>query len=327
MSNPLAIRPELSVILCTHNPRAVYLDRVLVGLRRQTLSDQHWELLLIDNASKESVADRFDIGWHPNGRHVREDELGLTPARLRGIAEAVAELLIFVDDDNVLDPDYLEQALRVAREYPFLGAWGGSATPDFEVPPEPWAVSSFPHLAIRECVRDSWSNLLSYNESLPNGAGMCVRRVVAKAYAAKATADRLHRAIGRRGDDLTGSEDHALMFIGCEMGLGTGSMVALRLTHLIPAERLTRSYLLRLEERHAYSGVLLGHLLGWGVSDEPRVSLLRRLLRWCRALGTPKFERQKAEAHRRGRMEGWRAIPRRHEGPSRGPSPDICATY
>ena len=83
------------------------------------------------------LADRFDIGWHPNGRHVREDELGLTPARLRGIAEAVAELLIFVDDDNVLDPDYLEQALRVGREYPFLGTWGGQCIPEYAVEPAP----------------------------------------------------------------------------------------------------------------------------------------------------------------------------------------------
>ncbi len=98
-------QPDISVILCTHNPRADYLDRVLVGLRRQTLSFQHWELVLIDNASKEKVADRFDIGWHPNGRNIREDELSLTPARLRGIAESVAELLVFVDDDNVLDLD------------------------------------------------------------------------------------------------------------------------------------------------------------------------------------------------------------------------------
>ena len=84
-------QPDISVVLCTHNPRADYLDRVLVGLRRQTLSFQRWALLLIDNASNEPLANRFDIGWHPNGRHVREDELGLTPARLRGIAESVAE--------------------------------------------------------------------------------------------------------------------------------------------------------------------------------------------------------------------------------------------
>jgi len=100
-------QPDVSVILCTHNPRADYLDRVLVGLRRQTLSVQHWELLLIDNASNESLAARFDIGWHPNGRHVREDELGLTPARLRWVAEAVAELPLFVDEGNVLNPNDL----------------------------------------------------------------------------------------------------------------------------------------------------------------------------------------------------------------------------
>ena len=130
-------QPDVSVILCTHNPRDDYLDRVLIGLRSQTLSFQHWELLLIDNASNEPLADRFNIGWHPNGRHVREDELGLTPARLRGIAESAAELLVFVDDDNVLDPDYLEQGLRLAREYSFLGTWGGQCVPAFEVEPGP----------------------------------------------------------------------------------------------------------------------------------------------------------------------------------------------
>ena len=46
---------------------------------------------------------------------------GLTYARLRGIKEASGDLLVFVDDDNVLDPDYLETVQRVAEEKPFLG--------------------------------------------------------------------------------------------------------------------------------------------------------------------------------------------------------------
>ncbi len=75
-------QPDVSVILCTHNPRDDYLDRVLIGLRGQTLSFQHWELLLIDNASNEPLADRFDIGWYPNGRHVRENELGAIRQRI-----------------------------------------------------------------------------------------------------------------------------------------------------------------------------------------------------------------------------------------------------
>ena len=51
------------------------------------------------------------------------------------------------------------------------------------------------------------------------------------------------------------------------------------------------------------------------VPADPQVSLLRRLFRRCRALGTPKFERQKAEAHGMGRMEGWRAISRLSQAP------------
>ena len=42
------------------------------------------------------------------------ERLGLTPARLRGIRESRGELLVFVDDDNVLERDYLEVALALA---------------------------------------------------------------------------------------------------------------------------------------------------------------------------------------------------------------------
>src|SRR5438552_17857688 len=128
----------ISVIICTHNPRPDYLHRVLKALREQTLPKDQWELLVIDNASERVIAKDWDVSWHPLARHVREDELGLTPARLRGIAEANGEILVFVDDDNVLAQDYLEKVLQVGREYPFLGAWGGAIKGEFEVEPEPW---------------------------------------------------------------------------------------------------------------------------------------------------------------------------------------------
>jgi glycosyltransferase involved in cell wall biosynthesis len=102
---------NLSVVICSHNPRPDYLARVLAALQAQTLPLADWELLLIDNASAEPLEGRFDLSWHPNARHVREEVLGLTPARLRGIAEAASPLLVFVDDDNVLSSDYLAQVV------------------------------------------------------------------------------------------------------------------------------------------------------------------------------------------------------------------------
>ena len=47
---------ELSVIICTHNPRLDYLGRVLDALREQTLGKEQWELVVVDNASTSSLS-------------------------------------------------------------------------------------------------------------------------------------------------------------------------------------------------------------------------------------------------------------------------------
>src|SRR3954470_17804241 len=101
---------KVSVILCTHNPRFESLQRVLAGLRSQTLPVSDWELLLIDNATPEPLEKTVDLRWHPNGQVIREEQLGLAFARLRGIKESKSDLLVFVDDDNVLEPDYFFHA-------------------------------------------------------------------------------------------------------------------------------------------------------------------------------------------------------------------------
>ena len=125
---------DASVIICTHNPRSDYFARVLDGLRNQTLPLHKWELLIVDNASRLPLASSWDISWHPNARHILESELGLSHARRRGIQEASADLIIFVDDDNVLDETYLAEAIKIKQEWPSLGVWGsGSIRGDFEV--------------------------------------------------------------------------------------------------------------------------------------------------------------------------------------------------
>src|ERR1035437_9739406 len=58
----------------------------------------------------------------------------ITHARLRGIKESKGDLLVFVDDDNILAADYLEQSLKIADEFPKLGALGGSIKGEFEIP-------------------------------------------------------------------------------------------------------------------------------------------------------------------------------------------------
>lgn len=248
---------QLSVIICAHNPRPEYLRETLAALAAQTLPKAEWELLLVDNASQEALASRWDLAWHPHGHHVREEDLGLTPARLRGIREAHGEVLVFVDDDNVLAPDYLQQARDMANGWPMLGAWGGRIEGRYETPPLEWTKPYLAMLAIREVPRARWSNDYDDGEAHPCGAGMVVRRSVATAYAEKLRADAVRRGLDRKGKLLISCGDIDLALTAIDLGLGIGMFERLRLTHLIPAGRLEENYLLNLAESMAFSAILL----------------------------------------------------------------------
>lgn len=248
---------EISVITCSHNPRHDYLERVLDALRKQTLDKWRWEFLLIDNSSQDPLEARVDLSWHSNSRHIREGKLGLTHARLRGIREATGDLLVFVDDDNVLDDDYLEEALRVAEEWPRLGAWGGQTRPGFEENPPDWTRPYWSRLVIREFNTDRWSNQPSSADSMPCGAGMCVRKSVADYYASLHANGHRSILMDRAGDSLLSGGDSDLAICACDKDLGMGLFTSLKLTHLIPSSRLTEDYLVRLLEGLACSAIVL----------------------------------------------------------------------
>jgi glycosyltransferase involved in cell wall biosynthesis len=303
--------PDISAVICSHNPRPDYLRRVLNALADQTLPLGRWELLLVDNASQQPLAAAWDISWHPNGRHIREDELGLTPARLRGIAEARAALLVLVDDDNVLARDYLERALSVSEQWPILGTWGGQILPEFEQMPEDWTRRYWNWIAIRQFERNRWSNLPEDRGDKPYGAGICVRQRVAESYAARVANDPLQRLLDRKGSQLLGGGDTDLCLTACNLGLGNGIFVGLKLTHLIPARRLEESYLLELVEAMTCSNVLLNYLMGTPLS---RSSRSQRLLRWYESWHLPKRERRFQAAKQRGAEAAFQEIQRLQQG-------------
>jgi glycosyltransferase involved in cell wall biosynthesis len=248
---------KISVITCSHNPRMDYLVRVTNGLRNQTLNMQFWEYLLIDNASAEPLADKIDLSWHPRARHLKEEKLGLTFARLRGIQETTGHVLVFVDDDNVLDANYLETVLHIAADWPMLGAFGGQIRPEFEVDPPEWTREYWPRLAIREFNHDKWSNIPGLEDTMPNGAGLCVLRRVAAEYLSYHMNGKRNFVLDRTGTSLLSAGDLDLAATACDIGLGNGLFTSLKLTHLVPRQRVEENYLLRLMEAQTFSGVVL----------------------------------------------------------------------
>jgi len=305
------MKPFISVILCTHNPRPDYLARTLSALQGQTLALEQWELLLIDNASEQILASTIDLTWHPQSRHIRENQLGLTPARLRGIQEVTSNTLVFVDDDNVLNADYLETALSISQTCPIIGAWGGQIRADFEIPPPVWAEPyHLGFLAIREFNNDKWSNLLHQHDTTPCGAGLCVRKSVANQYADMVRSDPKRLQLDRKGQSLSSCGDTDLAFTACDMGLGTGQFTALQLTHLISANRLTPDYLLRLIEGITCSQIILDSLRGKFPTRLPLSPAKQWLRRLYHLWKLPPTERRVREAITRGEVLAIQFIDR-----------------
>ncbi len=313
------MNPLVSVIICTHNPRAAYIESVLSSLRIQTLAPEKWELLLIDNRSDQPLSERIDISWHPRSRHVREEKLGLTPARFTGIREAAADILVFVDDDNLLDQDYLQYALSLADKMPYVGAFGGDVAGEFEVAPPAWINPYLECLVVRKETAPRWScqpGALSISTA-PAGAGLVVRADVARLYLSKASSDPIRKDLDRKGSSLMSGGDTDMVFCACEMGLAVGLFPELRMRHLISKERLTLEYTLRLARGITVSVYLLRYLWDGIIPSKPSLKppLAQRITRFLRSIkqfGRFSEEQRVAllveDARRKGSMDAYEII-------------------
>lgn len=295
---------DVSVIIPAHNPRPDYLKRAIAALRAQTFDTSRWELLLVDNASQAPLRELYELSWHPNAAHVREDTLGLTAARIAGFARMRGKIAVLVDDDNVLAPDFLDQALAIANEFPFMGAWSGQVDPEFERENKAIPRELYSLLTLRKVAADKWSNDPGHHDSTPWGAGLCVRRQVADAYRGEVANDAARGSLDLKGDRLVYGGDTDIAYTGCQMGFGKGVFARLRVLHLIPEGRCTTAYLCRVAEGRGYTEVL-HHFARTGIVAEPPRFAASDIVRYLRIAMKPAIERETARAYLRGRRQAF----------------------
>jgi glycosyltransferase involved in cell wall biosynthesis len=242
----------ITVIVPAHNPNPERLRSTLLGLRSQTLDDGSWELLLVDNASKTFPDEAWLAQSAPmRMRVLKEPLLGLSAARRRGLREAKGEFAVLVDDDNVLEPDYLDQTLASFAKHPRVGVAGGKSLPRFDTQPPEWAREFLPLLALRDLgneemisngLRPSAAMRNQYPAFAPIGAGMALRRDAWECWLA-APADG---PPDRRGTELSSGGDNDIVLRAMRAGWEVGYFPQLVLTHIIPEGRLEADYLSRL---------------------------------------------------------------------------------
>ncbi len=110
---------KLSIIIATH-ARPDSLARLIASLAPQLSPGR--ELLLADNGTPEPAA----VGDSaPIAAHVHDPRPGKCRVQNAAIQRARGEVLVFLDDDLVLPPDYLDQVERFFTEHPEFAAMKG----------------------------------------------------------------------------------------------------------------------------------------------------------------------------------------------------------
>jgi len=101
---------KISVIIPTRN-RSKYLIDAVKSVLDQSLDQSAYEILIVDNGSEDdtrATAERLEKRNPRRLRYIYENKPGLHHGRHRGIWEAGAEILVFIDDDIIAAPRWLE---------------------------------------------------------------------------------------------------------------------------------------------------------------------------------------------------------------------------
>jgi glycosyltransferase involved in cell wall biosynthesis len=237
----------ISLIIPTYNPDLNKFSSVLNALRHQSLHISLWEIIIIDNNSTNSFQHQLDLSGFPNLKIVKEYHQGLTYARIKGFNEAKGDIIIMVDDDNILEANYLQIALNTFTAHPQLGCAGGKSLPEFECTPPHWLKEFYINLALRDLgdkeVINRWAK--NYPTAAPIGAGMVIRKVALQSYINSITSGQ-NIIADRTATSLMSGGDNEIVVEILKSGWQAGYFPELVLWHIIPEERMKVDYLSKL---------------------------------------------------------------------------------
>lgn len=257
------------------------------------------DILLVDNASPEPLSSNKDIqNWlsvTPGSRIVLEGKLGLSHARIRGLRDTRGQLIVFFDDDNLPEPDYIEAAAAAATDYPFVGVWGPGVIEVIWLPGGDPAVRAEHAREFQQHAQTSVSYALEFPmpETMPFGTGMVVRREVADRYLEWHSKRRINTT-GRTGSSLSSAEDIQFGWIAMLHGWAVGRHPALRLKHMVSGSRCQFNYMARARYHTAASyapalSEVLPELLEVPAQSTGKLvgNVIVELIRWIARRGSP----------------------------------------
>ena len=232
----------LSVIICTYN-REKYLYNVLQSLAENEFPTDQYEIVLINNNSMdhtEAECMRFTADYPAVAfRYFLEEQQGLSYARNRGVKESTGDILVFVDDDALVNSAYLQTYAVFFATHPEIDAAGGPIIPRYETCEPDWMspytkalITGFKYLGdkVREFPRNDY----------PGGGNAAYRASVFE------KVGLFNVDLGRKGNSLIGAEEKDIFDKMTSLGMRFYYLPTAILYHLIPEKKLSEEYFDRL---------------------------------------------------------------------------------
>jgi glycosyltransferase involved in cell wall biosynthesis len=245
------MKPDISIVTSTFNPEERVLGRCLHAISRLKRDGLVFEYFLVDNNSDNPIEEHPYVqeflkenSW---ARLLKESEPGASYGKMCGFRAGSAPLVVFFDDDNEPDADYLLAALDYSKRKPQVAAFGpGVVKVEYIDPVDDWLNDYKGIFQEAEKQKEEQScNTEDFEPYYPIGTGLVMKRTAVEPYA-KMLANGEIKTTCRKGNSLSSAGDLQMVFIALKNGFEAGTSPTLRLKHLISARKANRSYIRKL---------------------------------------------------------------------------------
>ena len=232
----------ISVILCTYN-RDKYIYNVLKSVAENDYPHDQYEIVLVNNNSTDGTENecrRFQTDYPDiRFRYFLETNQGLSYARNCGIRNAQGDLLVYVDDDATVNPEYLRTSSDFFTHHPEAVAAGGPILPVYETEEPEWMTHYTRQLITGKLFLGNNQREFPRG-AFPGGGNACYRKSVFD------TVGLFNVELGRKGNSLIGAEEKDLFDKMTTHGMHFYYLPNAILYHIIPPHKLTQDYFDRL---------------------------------------------------------------------------------
>lgn len=248
------LKPGVSAVVCCYNSSAVIVPTIQALSRQEIPPGSGYELILVDNNCTDDTLFLAEQAWrnsiHPV-RIVKETKPGLIHARKTGVFSAQYHILLFIDDDNILAPGWIERLLNLYSRRADVGGIGGHNEPMLEGEKPAW----FDKFSGMYACTPSYENpdVSAFKQRL-FGAGMSFRTEALLAVFDSALPFSL---VGRTQDTLNRGDDSEICLRVGLLGWKLWYENSLKLQHNILKSRINWAYVLNARRGGGHADIIL----------------------------------------------------------------------